>query len=105
MNNFGLPERTIEELIAYFKTKPEIELVKIFGSRAKGTYHIGSDIDFAVWADKRDSFYRIAGELDDLPTPYKFDVIDYKNLSHEGMKNSIDRDGIVFYKRKIVTKY
>lgn len=102
MNNFGLPERTIEEFIAYFKTKPEIELVKIFGSRAKGTYHIGSDIDFAVWADKHDSFYRIAGELDDLPTPYKFDVIDYKNLLHKGIKNSIDRDGIVFYKREIL---
>ena len=48
------------------------------------------------------TFFRIAGELDDLPTPYKFDVIDYKNLSHEGMKNSIDRDGIVFYKREIL---
>ena len=102
MNNFGLPERTIEEITAYFKTKPEIELVKIFGSRAKGTYRTGSDIDFAVWTDKQDSFLRIAGELDDLPTPYKFDVIDYKNLSHEGMKNSIDRDGIVFYKREIL---
>ena len=41
MNNFGLPERTIEEITAYFKTKPEIELVKIFGSRAKGTYRTG----------------------------------------------------------------
>lgn len=102
MNNFGLPERTIEEITAYFKTKPEIELVKIFGSRAKGTYRTGSDIDFAVWTDKQDSFLRIAGELDDLPTPYKFDVIDYKNLSHEGVKNSIDRDGIVFYKREIL---
>ena len=80
MNNFGLPERTIEEITAYFKTKPEIELVKIFGSRAKGTYRTGSDIDFAVWTDKQASFLRIAGELDDLPTPYKFDVIDYKNL-------------------------
>ena len=102
MNNFGLPERTIEEITAYFKTKPEIELVKIFGSRAKGTYRTGSDIDFAVWTDKQDSFLRIAGELDDLPTPYKFDMIDYKNLSHEGVKNSIDRDGIVFYKREIL---
>ena len=102
MNNFGLPERTIEEITAYFKTKPEIELVKIFGSRAKGTYRTGSDIDFAVWTDKQDSFLRVAGELDDLPTPYKFDVIDYKNLSHEGVKNSIDRDGIVFYKREIL---
>lgn len=99
MNNFGLPERTINELIEYFKTKPEIEQVKIFGSRAKGTYRNGSDIDFAIWTDEHKYFSRFLGELDDLPTPYTFDLIDYKTLSHEGIKNSIDRDGVIFYKR------
>lgn len=44
-------------------------------------------------------FFSIAGELDNLPTPYKFDVIDYKNLSHQGMKNCIDKDGKLFYQR------
>ena len=34
-----------------------------------------------------------------FPTPYKFDVIDYKNLTHVGMKNSIDTDGILFFER------
>lgn len=99
MNNWGLSSHTIDELIAYFKSKPEIQLVKIFGSRVKGTYRNGSDIDFAIWSDDNENFSRIAGDLYDLPTPYKFDVIDYKNLSHEGMKNSIDKDGIVFYQR------
>lgn len=99
MNNFGLPERTINELIEYFKSKPEIEQVKIFGSRAKGNYRNGSDIDFAIWTDEHEYFSRFSGELDELPTPYMFDVIDYKTLSHEGMKNSIDRDGVVFYKK------
>lgn len=99
MHDFGLPQRTIDELSAYFKTKPEIEKVLIFGSRAKGTFHNGSDIDFAIWTDNFDTFFSIAGELDNLPTPYKFDVIDYKNLSHQGMKNSIDKDGILFYQK------
>jgi predicted nucleotidyltransferase len=95
MDNFGLPTRTIDEIIAYFKTKSNIEKVLIFGSRAKGTFHNGSDIDFAVFSQSPDS--AIAGELDDLPTPYKFDVIDYNTLSHETMKNNIDRDGKLFY--------
>lgn len=43
--------------------------------------------------------YKQDEELDDLPTPYKFDVIDYNSLEHEGMKNSIDRDGKIFYER------
>lgn len=99
MHDFGLPQRTIDELSAYFKAKPEIEKVLIFGSRAKGTFRNGSDIDLAIWAHNSDTFFSIAGELDNLSTPYKFDVIDYKNLSHQGMKNSIDKDGILFYQK------
>lgn len=98
-NNFGLPKRTINELLDYFKTKSEIEKVVIYGSRAKGTFHNGSDIDFAIWADEDTNFSRIAGELYDLPTPYKFDVTNYKTLTHENLKASIDRDGIEFYKK------
>ncbi len=99
MNDFGLGQKTIEELLNYFKSKPEIETVKIYGSRAKGTYHNGSDIDLAIWTDDADKILSYAGELDELPTPYKFDVTDYKNLVHQGMKNSIDNDGILFYQR------
>ena len=97
-NKFGLPERTINELLEFFKLKPEIQKVVIYGSRAKGTYKNGSDIDLAVWSDK-DSVSEIAAELEDLPTPYMFDLTNYKTLSHENLKKSIDRDGIVFYKR------
>ncbi len=99
MNNFGLPQRTLDDLLEYFKNKPEIEKVIIYGSRAKGTYHNGSDIDFAIVSDNNENFYRISGELDDLPTPYKFDVIDYNSLTQENIKNSIDKDGVVFYKK------
>ena len=99
MHDFGLPERTVNELLAYFKTKPFIEKVCIYGSRAKGTYHIGSDIDFAIWTDDHENIQRIWGELDDLPTPYMFDVTDYKALTHEGMKKSIDTDGKLFYQK------
>ena len=99
MHDFGLPERTVNELLEYFKTKPYIEKVCIYGSRAKGTYRTGSDIDFAIWTDAHDKFTAIRWELDDLPTPYMFDVTDYKALTHEGMKKSIDTDGKLFYER------
>lgn len=48
MNKFGLPEKTVNELIAYFQSRPNIEKVCIYGSLAKGTYRNGSDIDFAI---------------------------------------------------------
>lgn len=99
-NEFGLPERTMNELLEYFSSRKDIEKVVIYGSRAKGNYRTGSDIDFAVWSDKEPPLY-IAIELDELPTPYKFDVTNYKTLTHEGMKNSIDKDGKLFYQRII----
>lgn len=98
MPDFGLPERTINELTRFFKSRPDIEKVVIFGSRAKGNYRNGSDIDFAVWSDD-EYLYRLSSDLYDLPTPYKFDVVDYKKLTHEGMKKSIDTDGILFYEK------
>ena len=99
MNDFGLPERTINELLAYFKQNPYVETVKIYGSRAKGNYRNGSDIDFAVWLKDGGRISYIKWDLEELPTPYKFDVTDYETLTHEGMKNSIDTDGKLFYKR------
>lgn len=101
MNKFGLPERTVNELLEYFKSKPGVEKVVVYGSRAKGNFRNGSDIDFAIWTDDKSAYeLRIEAELDDLETPYMFDVTDYKNLSHEGMKNSIDRDGVLFYQKE-----
>ncbi len=104
MNNFGLPQITIDELRSYFASKPEIEKVLIYGSRAKGTFRTGSDIDFAIWTDAHDQTPTFLWELDELPTPYKFDVTDYKMLKDEKMKNSIDTDGILFYNKKGVSK-
>ena len=100
MEDFGLPKITINELLEYFKTKPYIEKVYICGSWAKGTYRTGSDIDFAIWTDAHDKFTALRWELDALPTPYMFDVTDYKALTHEGMKKSIDTDGKLFYQKE-----
>lgn len=98
-NNFGLPERTINELLEYFKSVETLDKVVIYGSRAKGTYRNGSDIDFAIWSDDINCASQIRWGLEELPTPYMFDVTDYNTLTHEGMKNSIDTDGKLFYQK------
>lgn len=98
MSNFGLPEKTVNELVDYFKSVSQIEKVVIYGSRAKGTYKNGSDIDFAIWSEN-DISSKIAFELDELPTPYKFDVVNYNSITYEGLKNSIDKYGKLFYQK------
>lgn len=97
MNNFGLPERVITELINYFKKSSIISKVKNYGSRAKGTFHNGSDIDLAIWLTDEKMLSPIKAELEDLPTPYKFDIANYKTLTNKALKNSIDTDGIEIY--------
>ena len=87
-----------EELLKF--RNPYVEMVKIYGSRAKGNYRNGSDIDFALWLKEGGRASVIKYDLYILPTPYKFDVTDYKNLTHEGMKKSIDTDGKLFYKKE-----
>jgi len=97
-SNFGLPQATIEQLTNYFAEKPEISKVLIFGSRANGTYCNGSDVDFALFMENKEGFFRIKAELDELPTPYKFDVVDYDTLQ-ESIKKSVDKEGLIFYSK------
>lgn len=42
---FGLNEQSIRIITDILKKYPEIEQAIIYGSRAKGNYRIGSDID------------------------------------------------------------
>lgn len=44
---FGLPETTIIKLHSVFVNYPEIAEILIYGSRAKGNFREGSDIESA----------------------------------------------------------
>ena len=73
----------------------EIKEVKIFGSRARGNFQLASDIDLALFGEINDKTLRhIFSELDELPTPYKFDVIAYDNIDNPDLKKSIDTYGV-----------
>jgi predicted nucleotidyltransferase len=95
------PALTSEELIQLrrvFARHPEIKTVKLFGSRAKGTNAASSDIDLALWGDvdalRAES---IAAELDDLPTPYKYDVKPFDLIKLRPLREHIQRVGITVY--------
>jgi len=95
---FGLSEQTLAAINACLQQHPEIVWAKIYGSRAKGNYERGSDIDLA-FSSLTDCSAELLAALDDLPTPYLFDVTHYESLKHEGLKEHIDRVGVVFYER------
>ena len=88
----------IDLLRVVFRRHPEIEAVKLFGSRAKGVHRPYSDVDLAVWGDV-DALRAeaIAGELDELPLPYRFDVMPFASIRLEPLRKHIERVGILLY--------
>ena len=79
---------------------PEIVRAIIFGSRAKGVSGPNSDVDMALWGRLSERLLAtIAGELEELPLPYLFDIHDYSKIRHEPLRDHIDRVGKLFYQQ------
>lgn len=97
---FGLDEENLSLIKSVFEKHPEIREVIIFGSRAKGNYKEGSDIDFALKGKDIDNdlILRIQSELEELNSPYFFDVLDYNSIKDASLKEHIDRVGKLFYR-------
>ena len=97
---YGLPDRTLNTLNAIFRKYPGITQVILYGSRAKGKFRPGSDIDLSLKTGDTFSFtdlLRIAGDFNDSDMPYFVDVSRYNELSSEELKAHIDRVGKVLY--------
>ena len=100
--NFGLKKRDIDHLFNAFERFPEIELVLVFGSRAKGNSTAGSDIDLALKGQDLtdETISQLRAMLDELPLPYFFDIVDYAAVQNNDLREHIDRIGEVLYQRK-----
>ena len=97
---FGLSQDTFKKITNLLKKYPEIEQVKIYGSRARGDYRTGSDIDLAFFFQSdTDLSCRLSWELDELATPYLFNVVDYHTLKNTELKKEIDRHGQTLYNK------
>jgi predicted nucleotidyltransferase len=98
----GLTERDRQQIIEAIRQFDEILVVVLFGSRAKGNYKLGSDVDLAVKGDR--ITHRTVAQLADLlnedtPLPYYFDIVHYDALEIAPLVEHIDRIGIVIYDR------
>ena len=97
---YGLSDKTFTILNSIFQKYPGIKQVIIYGSRAKGKYREGSDIDLSIKTDDtftRTDLLRISGEFDDSDIPYFVDVSIYDKLSNPDLKAHIDRVGKVLF--------
>lgn len=98
---FGLPEEAIARIQAIFAQHPEVKKALIYGSRAKGDFKPGSDIDLSLFGETLTlrTQLDLMDELDDLLLPWMIDLSIFKLLDHPGLQAHIDRVGQVFYER------
>jgi len=99
---FGLKDSTIEQVKNTFTQFPLVERVIIYGSRAKGDFEEGSDIDITLIGENLTQNYlnKISLKLDDLLLPYKFDISVFNQISNPNLVDHIQRIGQVFYEKK-----
>jgi len=76
---YGLSEVELET-IKKIANSLNIEKIILFGSRAKGNYKKGSDVDLAIIGDERKFSYYLNEETN---LPYFFDVVNLKKLNDE----------------------
>jgi uncharacterized protein len=99
---FGLKQETIDKINSVFKNHPEVENAIIYGSRAKGNFRVGSDIDLTLHGDQLtyEILSKINTEIDDLNMPYLFDISIFHKLKSPDLEEHINRVGVVFYQKE-----
>jgi predicted nucleotidyltransferase len=102
---FGLKTETINAIQEVFTNYPEVEKSILYGSRAKGNYRPGSDIDLTLLGEKLTLtiLQKIENELDDLLLPYKIDLSVFHQIGNPDLVAHIEKVGQVFYQKEPVT--
>jgi predicted nucleotidyltransferase len=101
-NRFGISEISHSLIISAIEKYPQIETVLIFGSRAKGNFRNGSDIDLAIQGKlcSPELALKLSGIINEqTAVPYQVDIVDYNSIENQELKAHIDRAGIEFYRR------
>ncbi|MDP1772224.1 MAG: nucleotidyltransferase domain-containing protein [Methylobacter sp.] len=97
----GLSQTTLDKLNSVFLQHKAISSVLIYGSRAKGNYRSGSDIDLTIKGSVLEfaELMQIEDQIDDLFLPYTVDLSQYAQLSNIDLIEHIDRVGLVIYEK------
>jgi predicted nucleotidyltransferase len=100
---FGLNQETIDKINSVFVKHPEIDKAIIYGSRAKGNYRTGSDIDITLIGNDLEYDLKgvVSSEIEDLNTPYLFDISIFQLLKSPSLEEYINRVGKIFYQKNL----
>jgi len=93
----GIPQAPWQALLAVLARHPKVRSVVLFGSRAKGNYRPGSDIDLCLHADELTLSEKLSLdlEIDDLLLPWKVDLVVWQSIDDPALKAHIERFGVL----------
>ncbi|AJF06593.1 nucleotidyltransferase domain-containing protein [Geoalkalibacter subterraneus] len=99
-NEFGISPTDLARIVGVFEHHEDIDEVVLYGSRAKGNYRPGSDIDLTLCGENLNlrTLNRVSNDLDDLLLPYSFDVSIYSQIENEDLIDHIQRVGVTIYR-------
>lgn len=88
----GLSEKSLRNIANVVYSNERVQGAKIFGSRAVGTFHKGSDIDICLFGDELtiSDLNRISSELDDLNIPQIVDLVNFQTIKNENLLKHIE---------------
>ncbi|PLX01165.1 MAG: hypothetical protein C0594_14055 [Marinilabiliales bacterium] len=100
-SEYGLLVEDLELIISILEKNDRIKEIVLFGSRAKGNYSDGSDIDLALKGDNLElrDLTNVKIDLDGLLIPNKIDLVIFNRITEKALIEHIQRVGIVLYKR------
>lgn len=92
----GIPAEACCRLLAVIRGQPKIRQVTLFGSRAKGNYRPGSDIDLCLDAPDLTLSEKLAldNAIDDLMLPWKVDLVVWQAIDNVHVREHILRVGL-----------
>ena len=99
LENSGLSEDDVQSIREALRHFPKIRTAILYGSRAKGSYRPGSDIDLTLKGDEltHHDLLDIELALDDLLLPYKIDLSLHHQIDNPQLLDHIARVGKSFY--------
>jgi predicted nucleotidyltransferase len=97
---YGLPPSVTAMIRDVFAHHPQVTEVRLYGSRAKGNFGNGSDIDLSIMDEAVTSaqLKRIENDIDELPSPYSIDLSLFHQIDNPALIQHILRAGKVFYR-------
>ncbi len=90
--------KTLQQIKNILNQYTEVERARVFGSRAKGNFKPGSDVDIVLFGEKITSeiLQKIAYQLNEETTmPYFFDLVYYESITNDALLIHINEFGFL----------